>query len=149
MKFNELEYKPIQRYNEPIIYFLLKNDEVKYVGKSSKGLIRALSHKDKEFNKINVIYCRIEELDDLENKYISKYNPLYNKKPNENATISIQQIKREFSINGLKTRISYIRKILYDLGVFIRKDFGYEYIKRNEYNKIKEILYARCEYERF
>lgn len=40
MKFNELEYKPIQRYNEPIIYFLLKNDEVIYVGKSSKGLKR-------------------------------------------------------------------------------------------------------------
>lgn len=62
----------------PIIYFLLDNDEVVYVGQSKAGLSRPYSHKDKVFTNVAVIYCEESELDRKETDYIRKYNPKYN-----------------------------------------------------------------------
>lgn len=65
------------------VYFLLKNDEVVYVGKTVTGLIRIHTHTaDKDFTHYCFINCKEltdEELLCLETKYILKYEPKLNR----------------------------------------------------------------------
>ena len=72
---NLLIFPNIQR---PIIYLLLYEQEVVYVGQSKIGLLRPYSHKDKIFTDVVVIYCEENELDKKETDYIRKYKPKYN-----------------------------------------------------------------------
>lgn len=66
--------------SDVFVYFLLYEEDVVYVGQTTAGIQRPLNHiKDKNFNKIKIIYCSIEELGELEQKFIIKYNPIYNK----------------------------------------------------------------------
>lgn len=65
------------------VYFLLQDEDVVYVGQTTSGIIRPISHlNDKVFNFIKIIYCERENLGKMEHKYILKYNPLYNKTKN-------------------------------------------------------------------
>lgn len=81
MKFNEENFTELK--DEPLvfIYFLLQDDEVVYVGKTTRGYSRIIDHyhSAKIFNKVYYITCAEEDLDELENYYICKYNPKYNK----------------------------------------------------------------------
>lgn len=62
------------------VYFLLQGKEVVYIGQTTKGIIRPISHvNDKEFDSIKIMYCERENLGELEHDYILKYNPKYNK----------------------------------------------------------------------
>jgi len=65
-----------------IIYFLLFDKEVVYVGQSKKGLPRALSHPDIKHSSIAIYECEISELDYYEDFFIAKYQPIYNKRFN-------------------------------------------------------------------
>lgn len=63
----------------PCVYFLLKGDEVVYVGKTTNGIGRVFAHmKEKDFDNIKIKRMPIDELDLAEARYISKYNPRYN-----------------------------------------------------------------------
>lgn len=66
------------------IYFLIKNEEVVYVGQTSKGISKINQHLDnKDFDIVYVL--RVEdknELNKLKKFYVSKYKPIYNKKYN-------------------------------------------------------------------
>lgn len=64
--------------NRPIIYFLMDEEEVVYVGQSKIGLSRPFSHRDKQYTKLQVLECEEKDLDYLESKYIQKYKPKYN-----------------------------------------------------------------------
>ena len=69
-----------REYN--IVYFLLKEMDVVYVGKSTVGLARAFSHNDMDYDCVSYIPCSSkEETDDCESYYIMKYRPKYNKSP--------------------------------------------------------------------
>jgi hypothetical protein len=64
------------------IYFLFSDDELVYIGKSLSIYARIGNHcadVEKQFNRVSIFLCSIEELDDLECKYILKYKPKYNK----------------------------------------------------------------------
>ena len=64
MNFAENENSRIlPNVQSPIIYFLMDEDEVVYVGQSKIGLSRPYSHKDKKFTKIAIINCKESELD--------------------------------------------------------------------------------------
>lgn len=66
--------------SDVFVYFLLFDEEVVYVGQTTAGISRPLAHiKDKNFNKIRLIYCNTEQLGELEQKFILKYEPIYNK----------------------------------------------------------------------
>ena len=70
MLFEEKEYIEIKNINDVFIYFLIKNNEVVYVGQTQNGLIRPLQHKyNKVFDSIYIINCSKDELDILEDKY--------------------------------------------------------------------------------
>ena len=102
MKFDEEKYETFEDVPLCLIYFLIQDEEVVYVGQTTQGFSRIQAHKNKQFNKVNYIRCRVDELDELESKYIVKYNPLYNKVLPPNYFI-------KFS-----TAVSYINKAVFD-----------------------------------
>jgi hypothetical protein len=66
------------------IYFLIKNEEVVYVGQTSKGVCKIYQHlANKDFDKVYTLWVRDKkELNKLKKFYILKYKPIYNKKYN-------------------------------------------------------------------
>lgn len=79
---------PIEEYH-PGIYFLFREDEIVYVGKSLWTMARVFVHqrdKDKDFDSFTILPFLVEQLDDKELEYICKFQPVYNKSlpPNQN-----------------------------------------------------------------
>jgi hypothetical protein len=61
------------------VYFLVQDDEVVYVGKTTQPIpVRPLSHDDKEFNRIFYTECDSRSLSDVETSWIKKLQPKYN-----------------------------------------------------------------------
>lgn len=81
MKFEEEPDLILDARKNYLIYFLLQGDEVVYVGQTTQNLIRPFSHKDKKFDSVAVIYQSEdkEELNVIEEYYIKKYAPKYNR----------------------------------------------------------------------
>lgn len=130
----------IPKCEDCFIYFLLKNCEVVYVGKTQHGLTRPLSHRDKDFDEIKILYCNLDELDVLEDTYIQKYRPTYNKQNNYAMRWSLTRVR-----NCIRQQAGYenytvprLRKLLKELGITPIKDYynGKETISFNEYQTI-------------
>lgn len=102
MKFEENDIAiTLPQFKKEFIYFLIKNNIVVYVGQTKKqGIKRPLSHIDKNYDEIKIIYYDITDIDYMEDYYIKKYKPIYNK------TISYSQ-----NYTLLKVR-NLLRKIL-------------------------------------
>lgn len=64
---------------------MISKNNVVYVGQTQHGISRPLSHNDKVFDEIKILYCNINDLDILEDFYIEKYKPKYNKSRNYNV----------------------------------------------------------------
>lgn len=69
---------------DKFIYFLIKNEEVVYVGQTSKGVCILYQHlANKDFDKVYILWVRDKkEMNKLKKFYILKYKPIYNKKYN-------------------------------------------------------------------
>ena len=78
-----------------IVYFLLLDDEIVYIGSSKAGLTRAYNHNNICFERVGVIYCNETNYKQLESEYIIKYKPKYNKRV----------IGGAISLQGAKTRL--------------------------------------------
>lgn len=142
MKFEENDIAiTIQQYQDIFIYFLLKEDVVVYVGQTKRGLVRPLVHKDKEFDTIKIIYCDSKELDILEDRYITKYQPKYNKTLNHATNYSLHRsrdkIRRLFNN---KINIPTLRKIINELNIEIYHIYDTSYIKSWDFEKIVDYL---------
>lgn len=64
------------------IYFLISAGKVVYIGQSKDVLTRLASHmrgEEKEFASFSVLEAEPEQLNELEARYIAKYDPIYNK----------------------------------------------------------------------
>lgn len=63
------------------IYFLLKNNKIVYIGKTSCGIRRMHAHLGyKDFDSFSFFPCSKEYLEAAESENIFKYKPEYNKK---------------------------------------------------------------------
>ena len=115
MKFEEIEYNVIEWPVKPIIYFLIKDEEVVYVGQTINGYGRINAHTDKDFDYACYIDCPEYDLDNKEGYYIIKYNPKYNKALNK-AYITIPRCRHKLNsfiakeYNRLNLRHGYISK---------------------------------------
>lgn len=66
-----------------IIYFLIMDEEIVYVGQSINGISRIFAHmKDKKFNSYYYISVESRLLDIVEECYIKIFQPIYNKSKN-------------------------------------------------------------------
>jgi len=81
MQFEEESDLILDARKNYLIYFLLKDKEVVYVGQTTQNVIRPFSHKDKIFDSVAIIYQSEDKdkLNEIEEFYIKKYCPRYNK----------------------------------------------------------------------
>lgn len=93
MLFQENDCIELPKYNNSFVYFLLKDNEVVYVGQTKVGISRPISHTDKDYDCIKIQYCDIDKLDEVESKYIIKYNPIYNKTYNYVMWYSLERCR--------------------------------------------------------
>lgn len=97
------------------IYFLIKDNEIVYVGQSVDVLPRISFHRAKEskvFSHYSFIECNKEHLSMLEAHYIYLFIPLYNlMMPNNPYYKSLTQLKKEtrLSKNILKLWIKHCK----------------------------------------
>lgn len=65
--------------HQTCIYFLYDEEELVYVGKSTRGICRVYEHVGlKQFTHYAFQYCDEEYMDELEQAYIAIYKPKYN-----------------------------------------------------------------------
>ena len=85
------------------IYFLIKGEEIVYVGQTTNGLTRITQHcADKNFDYYSIEKCQITNLDNLEARYIVEFNPKYNSStlPKNSIYWPKKKILREFRLDG-------------------------------------------------
>ena len=98
-----MEFKDVYP-KETFVYFLLKNKEVVYVGQTINGLNRIKQHfieNKKDFDDYKTVSCIRAKLNELENYYIIKYQPKYNK------ILNHEKIKVSYIIYKLKDTIGF------------------------------------------
>lgn len=96
MKFNEPKYGIVQDVRKGLIYFLIKNEEVVYVGQTHNGFYRVYEHTDKDYDIAYYIDYDVDDLDKVEGEYIIKYQPKYNKMLN-NSYIKLHGIRQRLN----------------------------------------------------
>ena len=106
--------------DDKIIYFLISNEEIVYIGKSNGRVLNRISQhiKTKEFD--NVKYISVETksiLDKKEKEFISQYRPKLNIQCN-NPTIKITETVKRIIESNTKTKHK-VNKLLN-----INKDFS-------------------------
>lgn len=132
------------------IYFLIKNEEVVYVGQTSKGLCIIYQHLDnKVFDKVYLL--KVEDKNDL-NKlelfYIFKYKPLYNKSYKvANTMVSLKKVRnylRDILKDDSLTVVD-VRKILkkYDIKIFKNEKIS-ESIYKDDFLKLQLLTERDC-----
>lgn len=138
MKFEEENCIDVPKYENCFVYFLLKNNEVVYVGQTTVGISRPMAHYDKEFDHIKLKYCEIEELNELENKYIVKYNPKYNKTYNYAMWYSFDRIKAYIRKNTLLKNftITKLKHMIEEMGIEIHYMYAHRVITNEDFRKI-------------
>lgn len=115
------------------IYFLIKKDQIIYIGQSVNVKHRLYAHKqDKDFDYYYVHECLPEELDTLEAQYIVKYDPPENGPilPKNELYKTMTQIKELFGFTAWD-----IKKLL--------KNSNIKPIYKNYY-LVKDILDTQC-----
>lgn len=146
MKFSETkEVITIPNYKNVFVYFLLLNKEVVYVGQTRNGLVRPLSHKDKVFDEIKIIYCEENNLDLMEDLYIKKYMPRYNKNANYNMNYSLHKARNKIRslFNDNSFNLPKLKRIIKALNIQVYMIDSKPYINVEDYKKIVEHLNER------
>lgn len=74
----------IYKINEEVgnVYFLVQNNEIVYIGATTRLNNRINQHRKENIKKFTDVYCievKKSELSNIEGKFISKYRPKYNK----------------------------------------------------------------------
>lgn len=146
MKFFEKgkQFITVPKYQNCFVYFLLKDRDVVYVGQTRNGLARPLSHRDKEFDEIKILYCAEADLDLLEDTYIQKYKPMYNKKNNYAIRWSLLRVRNCIRENiGLSDfTVPMLKRLLKELNIDTKIDYytGRPSISFDEYRAVIEHL---------
>ena len=149
MKFKEDVYIDLTNTPMTFIYFLIYNEDVVYVGQTTRGLTRVYSHiSDKQFNKIYIIEVEEDNLDYWEDFYIFKYKPIYNKVPNWNCNFSIAKavrkarnyVEKNYNKYPSDLRKPLFKKMLNELNIKPREYNGEFYIGIEDYYMILDCI---------
>lgn len=143
MKFEETkDVITIEKYQNVFIYFLLSKSEVMYVGQTKQGIVRPMSHKDKCFDEIKIIYCKENELDLLEDLYIKKYKPYYNKAVNYSMNYSLSRTRNKIRehFNDKVFNLTRLKKIIKLLNIQVYSHDITLYISVDDYKRIIDYI---------
>ena len=128
--------------HKSMIYFFFFFNVVVYVGQTKQGILRPLSHKDKKYDTIKILYCDEKELNRLEDRYITKYRPKYNKTLNCASRYSLMRARNKIrqEINNYEFTMWDLKKIIKKLNIELCSfNFKY-YIKQEDYEKIVDFI---------
>lgn len=141
MKFKEWNITKILPAEKCIIYFLLDNGNVVYVGQSKHGLQRPFSHNDKKFTDVAYMNCEEKLLNYTETKYIRKYMPKYNKSMG-NFDYSMYRIRKFIRENTLFKDITVtdIKKIIEKHGLDTYKNGNLVYVNDKDFEFILDFV---------
>lgn len=145
MKFEEKEYINLTNIPKTFIYFLIYEKDVVYVGQTTNGLARVYSHsRTKKFNEIYVISCDEKSLNNLENKYILKYTPYYNKQLND-CSLSLKVVCKKLEVYDGSIRLPKLKKLLKKLNIVPFDYRGVFYIDEMDFDVILQyLLHGGC-----
>lgn len=125
---NAVEFDMGKKY---VVYFLVKGDEIVYVGKTEFIGSRITVHStNKDFDRFHYIeFSSKEEMDDMELEYIVKFDPKYNAQlPIKSKYRTIRDLSQNKTL-GVEMRI--LKKVV--------RENGLEPVFRNEYYRVDEI----------
>lgn len=135
MQFEENPDLILDATKNYLIYFLLQNNDVVYVGQTTQNVLRPFAHKDKIFNSVAIIYQTEDkdELDKLEEFYIKKYTPKYNKVFNQDGYAN-EVVNDLFQLEKIRnfSRYYFTRE---EINKMLRKD-GLCELSKKEYKKL-------------
>lgn len=145
MEFEENDIAiTLPEYKKEFIYFLLKNNVVVYVGQTKKqGIKRPLSHNDKDYDKIKIIYYETDKIDYMEDYFIKKYKPKYNKVISYSQNYSLLRARNTLRklINNDNITIATVKKYIKKYNIKTFKIGEKIYIDIINFKKlVKEIL---------
>lgn len=149
MKFEEKNAKRYEKKEnkQGYIYFLIKDEEVVYVGQTTSGISRPLSHKDKDFDYFYMKKCPFHLLDKRENEMIFKYNPKYNGAFNIcDKWVGRNSIYKELLAYNISIRPIFFDKIAETVGV---KQFVFKVNKGvTQKDKVKIVKYIKKNWDK-
>lgn len=105
----------LQKENLTGIYFLLKDNHIVYIGKTTNGMRRILTHKDKDFDSYSFFKVKQHELDVVENLNIVYYKPIYNKQYTSSSFTGLSGINEKCRKKFGTRKMRLIRKVLKQL----------------------------------
>lgn len=145
--FSESGCVKIDIDNECFVYFLVRNNEVVYVGQTRNGVGRIRQHKDKVFDSVYILNCNSDDLNDLEDMFIVKYNPEYNQVLNSSAHISMRKLCKMVR-KALKNQIdvftdtsSVVRRAVTELGIEVTEYNGFDYVRPSCYEEVLDYVF--------
>ncbi len=128
----------VPKYDDVFVYYLVKDGEVVYVGQTTRGLSRPLTHNDKDYDEIKFKYCSIDELDYLEDAMIKKYNPKYNRTVNHAVNLALprarDEIREIFQIKSFG--LPKLKRLIQELEIEPFMHNGIVYISTTDFDKI-------------
>lgn len=140
MIFNETNTEVITLTHMPqaMIYFLLDNAEVVYVGQTTNGVGRPFQHaNDKTFDSVKIIPCPKEKLDEMESVYITKYTPKYNRILNRAAYARLITARNELRERGCNNyTLPKLKRDAKELGIEFVSFNGNQYIKNCDIERL-------------
>ena len=145
---NECFRFDVPKINNSLVYFLLYNEEVVYVGQTVQGLVRPLSHKDKVFDSVAVISVPEDLLTAVEDYYISKYTPKYNKTMRMYLPMLVARNRIREIIGNDSYTVRDVKKDAFDNGISLTVlGNGNVYISQEEFKKLCLLLHGNDEGE--
>jgi len=120
------------------IYFLIKDQKVVYIGKSTNIDGRILQHSaSKDFDAFSWVPYMEDQLCEMEPEYIMHYKPLLNQRIPKSRFMSKASIKKEFNVHMGKAK-----RVLKLNGASEYSFNGMVYYDRNEVSEILEAYYV-------
>ncbi len=145
MLFSEKEDFTMPSLPNKMIYFLIDNGEVVYVGKTENGLFRPLSHKDKKYDTIKIIFVK-GNVNELEGEFIAKYTPKYNRVISGYISFRLAKEKIRKIKGSEKTTLWDIQRLVKQNSIKVENLNGTKYIRPEDFSLIFSQLSAQSEF---
>lgn len=105
----------LDKVNTTGVYFLMKDKQIVYVGKTENGISRIFAHKDKDFDSYSFFKTEKSQLDWIESVNIIHYKPIYNKQFTSSKFTGLVGLNEKCRQKFGSRKMRLIRKVLQNL----------------------------------
>ena len=112
-----LKKTPLDKINTTGVYFLIKDKQIVYVGKTENGISRIFVHKDKDFDSYSFFNVARSDLDWIESVNIIHYKPTYNKQFISSKFTGLAGLNEQCRKKFGSRKMRLIKKVLHNLEI--------------------------------